>query len=330
MEAAVVQDLGIHARHQLLQRRQRLERVIADAPEEASLTRLLEQVDAALGRIEHGTFGVCDVCHGAVEADRIAADPLLRTCLDCLSAAEQRALERDLDLARDLQRTLLPPSSFRADGWEGAYRYEPAGSAGGDYVDLLPLDSGELFFVIGDVSGKGLAASMLMTHLHATLRSLVALQLPFGELMERANRIFFGSVGGQQYATLLAGKASPGGEVELSNAGHCPPILLRESGAATLPPTSVPIGLFANAPFPTERLTLGVGDDLLVYTDGITEAVDASGREYGRDRLAAGALGRRHLAAQDLVSDSLADLAAFRGASPRQDDQTLFVLRRRA
>src|SRR5262249_12363866 len=154
----------------------------------------------------------------------------------------------------------------------------------------------------------------------ATLRTLVAMRLPFAELMERANRLFFSSVGGQQYATLLAGKASPGGDVELANAGHPLPILLRESGAVTIPPTSVPIGLFANAPFATERLTLAVGDDLVVYTDGITEAVDESGREYGSDRLAASVLGHRDLAPPDLVSASMSDVAAFRRGGPRQDD----------
>src|SRR5438046_10408393 len=82
METALVHDTGDHARHQLLERRERLERVIAEAPDASSLARLLAEVDEALGRIERGAFGVCDVCHGVVEADRIAADPLLRTCLD--------------------------------------------------------------------------------------------------------------------------------------------------------------------------------------------------------------------------------------------------------
>src|SRR5207302_8414323 len=247
METALAGDADLHARDQLRNRRERLERVIADAPDGQRLARLLEEVDAALGRLDRGTFGVCDICEGTVETDRLAVDPLVRTCLDCLTAAEQRALERDLDLAGHVQRTLLPPEHFEVDGWEASYRYQPAGSASGDYIDLLPLESGELMFLIGDVSGKGVAASLLMTHVHATLRGLVAMRLPFTDLMERANRIFYSSVGGSQYATLLCGKASPGGELELSNAGHCPPILVCDGGAIALPPTSVPIGLFANA-----------------------------------------------------------------------------------
>ena len=287
-------------------------------------------MDEALARVERDAFGICDVCREAVEADRIAADPLIRTCLSCLTAVEQRALERDLDLAGHVQRTLLPPQTFDIDGWEGGYKYRPAGSASGDYVDLLPLESGELLFFIGDVSGKGVAASLLMTHLHATLRSLIALQLPFQELMERVNRIFYGSVGGSQYATLLCGKASPGGVIELSNAGHCPPIVLRKGACVVLPPTSVPVGLFANAPFPTVRLTLGVGESLVLYTDGVTEASDGSGREYGRDRLVAAAADGADLPVTEIVARCVADVDRFRGPNQRPDDLTLFMLRRRA
>jgi len=319
-----------HVRHQLLDRRQRLEAVIPEAPEAQSLERLLQEVDAALGRIERGTFGVCDVCDGTVESDRLAADPLLHTCLSCLTAAEQHALERDLDLAGHVQRTLLPPATLTIDGWDAAYRYRPAGLASGDYIDLLPLDSGELVFLIGDVSGKGVAASLLMSHLHATIRSLIAMGLPFAELMDRANRIFYDSVCGDQYATLLCGKASPGGRVELSNAGHCPPIVLRGTTAFTLPPTSVPVGLFASPPFPTTTLTLGVNEMLLLHTDGVTEAVDTAGREFGRDRLVTAAARTNGASPAEIVAAAFDEVERFRGSAARVDDVTLFALRRRS
>jgi phosphoserine phosphatase RsbU/P len=328
METALATHSTVHARHQLLERRERLEAVIPEASDPQSLARLLEEVDAALGRIERGAFGVCDVCDGIVESERLASDPLLRTCLSCLTAAEQHALERDLDLAGHVQRTLLPPTALQVNGWEAAYRYQPAGLASGDYIDLLPLDSGELVFLIGDVSGKGVAASLLMSHLHATVRSLIAMGLPFGELMERANRIFYDSVCGDQYATLLCGKAGRDGQIELSNAGHCPPVVLRGSAAFTLPPTSLPVGLFANPPFPTSRLTLDVGDTLLLYTDGVTEAADAAGREFGRDRLVAAATRAEPVRVADAVAGAVDDLERFRGSNPRTDDMTLFALRR--
>src|SRR5439155_1128675 len=159
---------------------------IADAPDARPLARLLQEVDDALGRIERGTFGICDVCEGTVEAGRIASDPLLRTCLSCLTAAEQRALERDLDLAVHVQRALLPPQG-------------------------------------------------------------------------------------------------------------------------------VPVGLFANAPFPTTRLTLGIGDSLLLYTDGVTELIDVDGCEFGRDRLVASASRGERASVSDVVAACVAELERFRG-----------------
>jgi sigma-B regulation protein RsbU (phosphoserine phosphatase) len=329
METAVSAESTVHARHQLLERRERLEAVIPEAPDAQSLERLLAQVDAALGRIERGTFGVCEVCEGTVEPERLASDPLLHTCLTCLTSEEQRALERDLDLAAQVQRSLLPPTPLRVDGWEAAYRYQPAGLASGDYIDLVPLDSGELVFLIGDVSGKGVAASLLMSHLHATVRSLITMKLPFEELMARANRIFYDSVCGGQYATLLCGRATPGGLVELANAGHCPPIVVRGTSAFTLPPTSVPVGLFADPPFPTTRLTLGVGDALVLYTDGVTEMVDVGGREFGRDRLVTAASKADWGSVDGAVAGAVDDLHRFRGGAPRTDDLTLFALRRK-
>jgi phosphoserine phosphatase RsbU/P len=323
MATALLSDHSDQLRHRLVDRRARLERVVGTS-EATPLRRLLQDVDAALARLDEGTYGVCDACRGAVEADRLAADPLARTCLDCLTAAEQRALERDLDLAGRVQRSLLPPRRLQHGGWDAAYEYQPLGAASGDYVDLLPLDHDELMFVVGDVSGKGVAASLLMTHLHATIRSLVALGVSFDEVPARTNRLFHGSLCGDHYVTLLFGKSGPTGEVELANAGHCPPIVVRGGEARTFPATSVPLGLFADAPFPTVRVTLQPGDSLVIYTDGLSEASDGGGLEYGRDRLVASALAHRHADVPALVTSCLADLSGFR----RHDDATLFALRR--
>ena len=327
MDMAAVHDTS-GVRLQLQDRRRRLERVIPEVPDSRPLVRLLGEVDQALASLDAGTFGLCDVCHGTIEPDRIADDPLIRTCLDCLSEPQRRALERDLDLAGRVQRLLLPPCTIRSNGWEAAYLYQPAGAASGDYVDLVPLDSGDLVFVVGDVSGKGLAASLLMTHLHATVRSLVSLRLPFDELLARTNRMFYQSVGANQYATLLVGQAERDGGVTLANAGHCPPVVLGNGRAAIVPPTSVPIGLFADAPFPVERITLAPGETLIAYTDGVSESLDPSGREYGAERLIVSAARQMELAPSAIVDGCLADVERFRSGAERRDDVTLFALRR--
>lgn len=329
METAALNEIAADVRVQLLDRRERLERVIPDVPDAAPLVRLLGEVDRALAKISDGSFGVCEVCHDSVEPERIALDPLVRTCLGCLNASQRRALERDLNLAGRVQRLLLPPAIVRSNGWEAAYLYEPAGPASGDYVDVVPLDSGDLFFVVGDVSGKGLAASLLMTHLHATVRSLVALRLPFEELLARTNRMFYESVCATQYATLLCGKAGRDGTIALANAGHCPPIVLGNGRATVVPPTSVPIGLFAEAPFPAAQLTLAAGETLVVYTDGVPEATDPAGREYGAERLIVSAAGGTEATPSAMIDACLSDLHRFTAGAERRDDVTLFAIGRR-
>jgi phosphoserine phosphatase RsbU/P len=160
------------------------------------------------------------------------------------------------------------------------------------------------------------------------VRSLVALQLPFEELLARTNRMFYESIAPNQYATLLLGRAGREGGVTLANAGHCPPVVLAGGRAAVVPPTSVPIGMFADAPFPADRFTLAPGDTLIAYTDGVSEAVDPAGAEYGSERLILAAGRHADLAPSRLVDGCLADLERFRREAERPDDVTLFALRR--
>ena len=137
---------------QLKERKQRLESVIAAAPEDASLQALLREVDSALDRVGAGTYGLCDTCHDTIERDRLLADPLIRYCLDHLTQHERAALQRDLDLASELQRGLLPPKDLRAGAWETNNHYAPLGAVSGDYCDLYPAKE-QLYFMLGDVAG---------------------------------------------------------------------------------------------------------------------------------------------------------------------------------
>jgi sigma-B regulation protein RsbU (phosphoserine phosphatase) len=313
---------------ELALRREKLEAARAGLPGSEQISRLLFEVDEALARLRSDRYGICEVCHGPIEPDRLAADPLTRTCLDDLSAGEQRALERDLDLTGRIQHTLLPPRPFTAGAWRAWYEYQPARTASGDYCDLLTDDAGDLVFLVGDVSGKGVAASVLMAHLHATFRSLVSLRTPFDELVSRANRLFCESTGGLHYATVVCGRASADGRIALYNAGHCPALRLHGSGLDTIDSTSLPIGLFCTAPYVATDLTLGPGDTLLVYTDGVTDAEDDGGGDYGIGRLTDVVMQHRHRTADDLIAACAADLGAFRGAAARTDDVTLLALRR--
>jgi phosphoserine phosphatase RsbU/P len=315
---------------QLLDRRERLETVRAADPGLADIGRLLDEVDAALARIGAGTFGLCEECHDPVEPDRLSADPLMRHCLDHLSAEEQREMERDLDLAFQVQSALLPTRGLHAAGWEAHYHYEPAGSLSGDYCDVLGPDAGRngLLFLAGDVSGKGIASSLLMSHLHAIFRSLSRLDMPIIPIVEHANRVFSESTMPSLYATLACGVATPSGDVRLCNAGHCPPILVSGGAAITLDPTGIPLGLFASSKYSSHSFRMQPGDTLLLYTDGLTEARNRSGADYGPDRLV-NLLTRNHAMDLDnLEKCVLSDWNEFREGERRSDDVTLLLLRR--
>src|SRR5262249_18680516 len=215
-------DLDLVMREQLVVRRKRVAAALSSARPDPELTALLREVDAALERFESGTYGLCEVCHDSVEAARLIANPLERFCLDHLNAKERSALEDDLNLASQIQRGLLPDHNFRAEGWHFDYCYEPAGPVSGDYVDINPTEDAGVYFAIGDVSGKGVAASLLMSKLHAVFRGLIPLGLRADQLAERASRLFAESTLPGQYATLICGRASKDGALSLCNAGHPP------------------------------------------------------------------------------------------------------------
>ena len=125
-------------RPQLLERRARLQ-AAADSVSPAYFNDLIAEIDAALGRIDSGSYGLCETCHDTIEADRLERNPLVRFCLDHLSQAELLAHQQDLELATQIQSKLLPPRDIVLEKWDTQYRYEPVGAVGGDYCELVVL-----------------------------------------------------------------------------------------------------------------------------------------------------------------------------------------------
>jgi len=316
-------------RPQLLERRRRLEAAAATVSG-AYLTALLAEVDAALQRIDEGSFGLCETCHDSIEPERLLADPLVRVCLDHLSEPERRALEGDLELATRIQARMLPPRELPVAGWDTHYHYEAAGPVSGDYCELVPLDPpGSLFFAVGDVAGKGVAASLLMTHLSAILRSLLSLGLPVPEVVSRANRLFCENTLASHYATLICGRVTGTGILELCNAGHCPPLAVGREEVRRVDVAGLPLGMFCQGEYASRRLDLTAGESLVLYSDGVTEASDPAGNHYGEERLCRVLRQGCGLDAQRLTAAVLEDLSAFRGDAAAADDLTLLILRRR-
>lgn len=312
-------------REQLLAGRVRLTEVVGETESEHML-QLLEEVDSALHRIDHGNFGVCEICQGMVDDEVIRENPLARVCLDCLTPKQQRALEYDLELAAQIQKGLLPPCDVAFAGWDISYHYQPAGVVGGDYCDLIEDGNGGLYFVLADVSGKGVAAAMLSSNLRAVFRSLVTVGLPTAELMTRANRLFRQSALPAQFATLVCGKATQSGEIEIVNAGHLPALLAGERGITLLESTSQPLGMFDDQKFTSAKARLHSGDTLVLYTDGVSEAENDGGDEYGIERLQKVIGQYRAGCTVKLIDACKQQLDQFRGRRERFDDETLLAI----
>ncbi len=313
---------------QLLDRRHKLEHAVQHSNGHDGLNLLLEEVDSALARIEDGSYGICESCHEAIESDRLIADPLVRFCLDHLTRQQKNALEQDLQLAAQVQRGLLPRENFDRDGWHICYHYQPAGLVSGDYCDVIDAGEAGLYFMVGDVSGKGVAASIMMAHLHAMVRTLIQVGLSLKCMLEHASSVFAKSTLPNQYATLVCGRALPNGKVEISNAGHPAPLVVRGKEVTALQSSGLPVGLFGSEEFSITELHLNPGDGLVIYSDGVSEMTDSSGVEYGIERMRSLLSRKGCLNPSALLAACRDDFAAFRSNAQQTDDMTLFVLGR--
>ena len=324
--SAVIPATSPDLRSELINWRERLEASARDSADQFQFDRLLREVSTAIESLGNDGYGVCQVCHELIGQAAMNVDPIARTCLSCFTPDQLRDLESDLDRAWVIQGELLPKQDLKFNGWEVAYHYEPAGPVSGDYCDLISTDAGDLYFLIGDVSGKGVAASLLMSRLHAIFRSLIGAGLGVAELVERANHLFAESTMRPYYATLVCGKAAANGEVEICNAGHCFPLLLQAGEIKPIASTGLPIGIFRQERYSAARIQLSKGDRLLLYTDGLSEAHDESNLEYGDNRLQAVLADSEDLRAGKLVHKVLADVREFSSHRSMTDDLTVMAI----
>jgi sigma-B regulation protein RsbU (phosphoserine phosphatase) len=324
--SAAIQATTPDLRTDLINWRERLEATAKNSADTMQLGGLLREVSAAIERLGQEGYGVCQVCHDLIGQAAMSVDPLAKTCLSCFTPEQLKELEQDLDRAWLIQGELLPKQNMKFNGWEVSYHYEPAGPVSGDYCDLVSLDNGDLYFLIGDVAGKGVAASLLMSRLHAIFRSLIGVGLGVSQLVERANELFAETSMRPYYATLVCGRAATSGEVEICNAGHCSPLLLKDGGVSSIAATGLPIGMFCQERYTSTRLKMDKGDRLLLYTDGLSEARNHNDHEYGEDRLGA-VLGECHqLPALALVNRLITDVNEFSLVRPMSDDLTVMVI----
>jgi phosphoserine phosphatase RsbU/P len=248
-------------------------------------------------------------------------------------AARRRAIEKEMELARAIQMGLLPESLPEVAGYELRALNVPSRAVSGDlYQVQVRHDGKECVLLLADVSGKGMAAALLTASLEALAAGPIEVGLPAEEISEKLSRRLHARTSAERYATAFVAVLDPGRHVlRYANAGHNPPLLVRADGQCVqLKATGIPLGLLPMATYTAEEVTLGPGDSLVVYTDGITEAANPEGEEYGVARLEA--MGRRHQSQplETFIQALEQDLEAFTRSVPFGDDRTLVVLRRSA
>lgn len=252
--------------------------------------------------------------------------PSGRFRLDGLTRQEKSALEDDLQLVIDVQRGLLPQRDLAYRGWRISYYYEPAGLVSGDYCDVVDMGAAGVYFMVGDVCGKGVAASIVTAHLHGMFRTMISMELPLHRMLERASRAL--CEGSLPYATLVCGRARSNGVVEFCNAGHPFPLVVRDGSVTALEESGLPAGLIAAPEFASAEVRLRHGQTLVLYSDGVSEARDVYGRDYGVPRLRKVVSGQSSGHPSALVAACRDDLAAFRRGAEKTDNLTILALSR--
>ena len=252
-------------------------------------------------------------------------------------ALERERLARELSLARDVQQRLLPASLPDLPGVEIAAAEQPAREVGGDYYDVVEIDDGCLGIVVADVAGKGAAAAFYMAELKGIVQSASRLTRSPGAFLARAHEALAPSLAAGVFVSLVyAVLDTETGQLTLARAGHCPPVLARDDARADggrwlLRPGGLALGLGSGALFRRtlreQTIHLAPGDTIALYTDGLVEARDAGGAEYGYDRLADAVSARRHTSALDIRDALLADLAAWSDGAEAADDVAVVVVR---
>jgi len=290
--------------------------------------QILGELKEALHQIEWGEFGACVECEGEVETERLELDFTTSVCLAHYTEAQIRALESDLELASKVQRELMPCCAPTLSGIEVAMYSEPARIVGGDYHDFFPLDDGAQGVVIADVMGKGLPAGILMSNLQASLR-IIGPQLKHpADIVCKLNELFKRNLKLIKFISLFLAIIDPEKKLfHYCNAGHHPPLLFNVHSKEMnwLHPTGPAIGLGANSDFESRSITLQPGDFILMYTDGLVEAQNASREEFGDNRLASSLLKHHHITCDSLLKMVRND--AFTFAGQFQDDVTLLAIK---
>jgi len=250
-----------------------------------------------------------------------------------LEVADRVVMKRDLQIAREIQMWLLPTTPPAVPGLEIAFATRPANTVAGDYYDVFPrpVSDGPAYVIaVADVAGKSIPAALLMATFQASLKTLAATGISLAGLTESMNRYACSnSQGGLRFTTAFVSEYRPQNRtLAYINAGHNTPILRRISGTIErLEAGGLPLGIVADTPYQSATVTLEAGDWLVIFTDGVVEAVNARDEEYGETRLISVLHAGTDVPSVKLLSRIMVDLDLFAGNTPQHDDMTCVLMK---
>jgi sigma-B regulation protein RsbU (phosphoserine phosphatase) len=242
-----------------------------------------------------------------------------------------RKLQSELEIAREVQLHLFPKYPAQAAGLDFAVNCVPAQAVGGDYYNYWQGADGAFHFALGDVSGKGIAAALLMASIQATLNGLGARRdLPLERMMGELSLLVLEGSMPERYTTLILGTYEPfRRRVCVVNAGQVPPVLIRGGQVVRLDAGGCPVGLLPDSHYDSKSLTIAPGDLLVCVSDGISESMNSQDEEWGEDAIIAIAIeaAARTEAAATVTERLVQGAQAFAAGAPQHDDMTVMVLR---
>ncbi len=247
-------------------------------------------------------------------------------------AAQRASINREIEIARDVQQRLFPQRMPIVPGVNLAGACRPAQGVGGDYYDAFELPDGRLGLAIGDVSGKGISAALLMASLRACLRTMtVVASMDLARLMEKMNQLVYESSAVNRYATFFFAVYDPGSRALCYvNAGHNPPAVLRssiDSPVIRLEAGGPVVGLLPDMQYEEQSVTLRSGDLLLAYTDGISEAMTEEDEEWGEERMLQAARASVACNIEEIVRSIFQAADQFTAGAAQHDDMTLLFMK---
>ena len=241
-----------------------------------------------------------------------------------------KIIEEELTYAQEIQNNLFPKSNPQIADYDIAGRSLPAQEVGGDYYDFIPIDKNKLAICLGDISGKGMPAALLMANLQATLRGQALFTSSASECMIRSNKLLYRSTDTQKFATLFYGILDINNHsFHFSNAGHDPPYLINSAGETIrLMKGGTVLGFMENIEYEEDTINLYPNDLIILYSDGITDAMNLEDEEFGEDRLQKAFSENCNLTAREIISKVFNEIKSFSQGMKQTDDMTMVVLKR--